>query len=195
MTSSLHEQILVVKRSTLFSDQPAWHGINSSNIHTTIATIIQHQHYMQRSLAETDDAYKQIIPYMVFTFDHKYFVVQRKATASEQRLAGKLSLGIGGHMRQEDMQGKTIFDWAKREFEEEVNYTGNLHITTLGFLNDDTNEVGKVHLGVVLLLQGDNDQISIKDEHKNGALYSKQACLDKFNEMESWSQLILPILP
>ncbi len=194
MLSSLQEQILVIKQSTLFVDTPAWHGIDNDNIESIISIITTHQEYMQRSLAETDLSYKQIIPYMIFNFANTYFVMQRKATASEQRLAGKLSLGIGGHMRQEDMHGKTIFDWAKREFEEEVSYNGNLKITTLGILNDDSSEVGKVHLGIVLLLQGDNNQIFIKDEHKSGVLLTKQECLAKFDRMESWSQLILPIL-
>lgn len=195
MSSSLQEQILVVKRNSLFTNQSAWHGIYNDNIESIVSTITTHQEYMQRSLAETDPSYKQIIPYMVFTFANKYFVMQRKSTASEQRLAGKLSLGIGGHMRQEDIIGKTIFDWAKREFEEEVSYTGSLKISTLGILNDDTNDVGKVHIGLVLLLQGDNDKISIKDEHKNGVLLTKQECLNQKNAMESWSQLILPKLP
>ena len=191
---SMQEQILVIKRTTLFDNQPAWNGINNKNIESIVAIIADHQEYMMRSLAETDFSYKQIIPYMIFTFEDKYFVMQRKATASEQRLAGKLSLGIGGHMNQEDMHGKTIFDWAQREFEEEVSYTGNLKIKTLGILNDDSNDVGKVHVGLVLLLEGDNDQIFIKSEHKNGNLMTKQECLEKLELFESWSQLILPIL-
>lgn len=194
-SSSLQEQILVVQRSILFTDQPVWQGINSTNIDATISIITQHQKYLQRFLAENDDSFKQIIPYMIFSFKNNYFVMQRKTTASEQRVAGKLSLGIGGHIKQEDMQGKTIFDWARREFEEEINYTGTLKITTLGILNDDSNDVGKVHLGLVMLLQGDNDQISIKNEHKSGKLYSKAECLTKIDAMESWSQIILPILP
>jgi predicted NUDIX family phosphoesterase len=192
---SLQEQILVVKRSTLFANEHAWHGVNNNNVESIVSTITDNQEYIERSFAETNQAYKQIIPYMIFTFGDKYFVMQRKATASEQRLAGKLSLGIGGHMREEDMTGKTIFDWAQREFEEEVSYFGELEMTILGTLNDDSNDVGKVHLGLVLLAQGDNDQIAIKDEHKSGVLMTKQECLDKFDQFEGWSQLILQILP
>lgn len=193
--SSLQEQILVVKRNTLFDHQTPWHGIYNHNIESIISTITNNQEYMLRSLAETDPSYKQIIPYMIFKYSNTYFVMQRKSTASEQRLANKLSLGIGGHMRKEDMQGKTIFDWARREFEEEVSYCGNLNITTLGALNDDSSDVGKVHLGLALLLEGDNDQIFIKDEHKNGMLLTKQECLEKFEQFETWSQMVLQILP
>lgn len=194
MISSLEEQILVVKRTALFADKPAWHGICDNNIESIVAIITTHQEYMQRALAEKDLTYKQIIPYLIFEFAGTYFVMQRKLTASEQRLAGKLSLGIGGHMRQEDMQGQTIFDWAQREFEEEVSYTGTLKITTLGILNDDSNDIGKAHLGLVLLAHGDNDQIFIKSEHKSGVLLTKQACLEQFDKFESWSQLVLKLL-
>ncbi len=193
--SSLQEQILVIKRSILFPDENAWHGLNNNNVTSIVSTITNNQEYIERASAETNQLYKQIIPYMIFTFGDKYFVMQRKATASEQRLAGKLSLGIGGHMRQEDMNGKTIFDWAQREFEEEVSYSGKLDMKILGTLNDDTNEVGKVHLGLVLLAQGDNENIAIKDEHKSGVLLTKQECLDKFDQFEGWSQLILQFLP
>ena len=192
---SMQEQILVIPRSLLFEKNPAWHGVNNKVTQDTIQTITDHQKYIVRATAETDPSYKQIIPYMVFCFNNKYFVMQRKASASEQRLAGKLSLGIGGHMRQEDIAGKTIFDWAAREFEEEVHFTGKFDIEPLGVLNDDSNEVGKVHLGLVLLLHGDSDAISIKDEHKSGILMSKQECLQKLESFENWSQLILPMLP
>ena len=60
--------------------------------------------------------YKQIIPYMIFEYADNYFLMERKSTASEQRLKSKLSLGIGGHIRQEDLDGGTIFDWASENF-------------------------------------------------------------------------------
>ena len=75
---------------------------------------------------ETDPAYKQIIPYLVFTYENKYFLMQRQKKASETRLQSKYSLGIGGHIREEDMENCTLVDWAKREFEEEIDL-GNPH--------------------------------------------------------------------
>lgn len=196
MSHSLQEQILVVLNSVLFAQNPVWQGIQKDDqvITSTISTIITHQEYIQRSLAEENQNYKQIIPYLIFKFTNTYFVMQRKITASEQRLAGKLSLGIGGHMRKEDMEGKTIFEWAQREFHEEVSYSGNLKIRTLGILNDDSNDVGKVHLGIVLLVEGDNNNIFIKNEHKTGKLMTQQECLEQFDAMENWSQTILRFL-
>lgn len=189
------ESILVVKRDTLFENHPAWHGISIDALHPLLATIVQHQESMPRGLAEKDVTYKQIISYMIFTFDSKLFVMQRKNKASEQKLANKLSIGIGGHMNQQDIQGETLFDWISREFEEEVSYEGNLAMHTLGFLNDDTNEVGQKHIGLVVLLKGDNGNITLNgDEHKSGQLLSMEECFEKFDEFESWSQLVLKAL-
>ena len=191
----LTEEILVVKRDILFKDVQPWHGISIDHLHEMLTNIVQHQESMPRYLAETNQNYKQIISYAIFTVDGKLFVMQRKSKASEQRLASKLSIGIGGHMTQQDIQGETLFDWISREFQEEVSYAGNLQMYTLGFLNDDSNEVGQRHIGLVVLLKGDNDKITLNgDEHKSGQLLSMEECFERFDEFESWSQLVLQAL-
>ena len=118
--------------------------------------------------------------------------MQRQSSASEQRLRNKYSLGIGGHIRQEDMRNSaTLFEWAQREFHEEVSYDGDLAIQPLGILNDDSDDVGKVHLGLVLLLVGNSDKISIKSELKSGKLVTLATCNNYHTSMESWSQIVL----
>lgn len=186
-----NEEILVVRRDILFQTTPAWQGIKQEVFDNFVNQIETHATYMPRAHAETNQLYKQIIPYLIFKFEDKFFVMQRKSTASEQRLASKFSLGIGGHIRQEDIVNNNIFDWAQREFEEEVSYQGTLKISNLGVLNDDDSDVGKVHLGMVLLVEGDSDQISIKDEHKSGTLLTLEECLALQPNMEMWSQMIL----
>ncbi|BDC34129.1 phosphoesterase [Candidatus Dependentiae bacterium Noda2021] len=183
------EHILVVKRLTLFQDL-AWHGLNTQGTAELVSTITHNQEFLPRSLMEQDPTYKQIIPYVIFNFQDRYFVMQRKATASEQRLKNKFSLGIGGHVRQEDVMEKPILDWAHREFHEEINYVGNLHLQPLGFLNDDTNAVGQVHLGFVILAIGDSDQIYVKSELKSGYLLTKDEIEQAYGQLESWSQIV-----
>ncbi|MCX5923319.1 MAG: hypothetical protein NTU89_02000 [Candidatus Dependentiae bacterium] len=192
--SHLSEEILVVKRSILFNETNAWSGINNQIFDQCMQTIQTHSAFMPRSHAETNPTYKQIIPYVIFTVDQKIFVMQRKTTASEQRLAHKYSIGIGGHMRQEDLSSNNIFNWALREFEEEVNYSGSKEMSKIGILNDDTNDVGKVHLGMILLLKGSSDQISIKNEHKSGMLLTLDECKALYNQMESWSQTCIDFI-
>jgi len=187
------ELILVVPRTCLF-EETAWHGLRQVNFDQYLQIIYRNKESLPRSAMETDPTYKQIIPYLIFEHDNKYFLMQRQAKASEVRLRNKFSLGIGGHIRQEDMDGETIFDWAKREFHEEVAYDGNLTITPIGILNDDSNPVGEVHIGLVLLLKGDSPFISVKSELKSGTLTSLTECAGYGESLESWSSFVLEFL-
>lgn len=188
------EQILVVKRSALFSEIEPWHGMNSSAFETLFKVVEQQQEFHPRSLMETDPTYKQIIPYLVFKHEDKYFLMQRQAKASEQRLKSKYTLGIGGHIRLEDLTNSDIMGWAQREFEEEVNYTGSYKVTPLGILNDDTDAVGQVHIGFVLLVEGDSGDISVKSELKGGELYTLEECETFYPNMEGWTQMVFDLL-
>lgn len=193
-TKTRDEAILVVKRSDIFATHAAWHGLRAEPFHDIAATITAKKEFLPRSVMETDPTYKQIIPYLVFTHQNRYFLMQRQAQASEQRLQNKYSLGIGGHIRQEDIQNNSIFDWAQREFHEEVAYEGTCTIENLGVLNDDTNSVGQVHVGLVLLLKGTSDNIAIKSELKSGQLLTIDEIKPFYNHMESWSQLVMDAL-
>ncbi len=184
------ERILVVKRSDLFPGD-TWHGIKPVDLDEYLKIIEKKKQFLWRSQMEQDPIYKQIIPYLVFKNQNKYFLMQRAATASEKRLRNKYSLGIGGHIRQEDMTHSSLFAWAKREFHEEIEYNGSFKIELIGLLNDDSNPVGRVHIGFVLLLTGDTENIQVKSELKNGVLSTLSECELVYDNLESWSQLVL----
>lgn len=188
------EQILVVKRTALFPDGKAWHGLKSTGLHEFMTTVTQEKEFHPRSIMETDPRYKQIIPYLVFTHAGKYFLMQRTGQASEQRLKNKYSLGIGGHMRREDFLSSDIMDWAQREFREEIDYKGTHIVKPLGLLNDDSNPVGEVHIGCVLLLEGDSPDISVKSELRSGQLVTIEECQPYYDMMETWSKMVLDAL-
>lgn len=188
------EKILVVERYVLFSEQAVQGFLPISNFSEYEKIVRNNQKFLWRSAMEHDPTYKQIIPYLVFNYADKYFVMQRKSTASEERLKNKYSLGIGGHIREEDLQGKSLADWSKREFEEEVNFTGNLVIEPQGIINDDSNDVGKVHVGFVFLLNGDSADISVKSELKSGELLSLEEMKPLYASMETWSQYVYNFL-
>ncbi len=189
------EKILVVNRSKILDDENLFSGfLPVNNFNQYLEIINSQKKFIWRSQAETDPTYKQIIPYLIFTFQNNFFLMQRKSTASESRLKNRYTLGIGGHIREEDIKQNNIFDWAKREFTEEVDYHGNLTIKPLGLVNDESNEVGTVHLGFIFLLNGDSGDIKIKSELKNGYLATLQECETLYSEMENWSQLSLSYL-
>ena len=203
--TQLHdEHILVVRRAHLFPIEQAWHGLKEVNFDDYLHIINHRKEFHPRSVMETNPTYKQIIPYLIFTHDNHYFLMQRKSDASETRLRNKLTLGIGGHIRQEDMssyaeaskdkQENALFTWALREFHEEVEYAGKVSVTPLGIINDDSNDVGKVHIGFALLLRGDSPAIKVKSELKHGELVSLDHCITMKQDMESWSQFVVDAL-
>lgn len=186
--------ILVVKREKLFCDGD-WQGLKTADFDRYQARIMAHQEYHPRGLMEEDPQFKQIIPYLVFKHQDHIFIMQRSIDASERRLQNMYSIGIGGHVRQEDLTNAgSVFDWARREFYEEVSYTGGLTIKPLGILNDDSNSVGVVHVGLVLLLEGDSADISVKSELKSGLLQRVNECKKLHNYLEPWSQKVIDIL-
>ncbi|MFI5333497.1 MAG: hypothetical protein ACHQVS_05350 [Candidatus Babeliales bacterium] len=189
------ENILVVKRDHLFpSDFAAWQGMKEVDFTHYINIIQAHKEFLPRSRMETDPRYKQIIPYLIFTADDRYFLMQRTSNASEQRLQNKFTLGIGGHIRQTDIGSNSLMDWAHREFHEEVAYTDAFSIEPLGILNDDSNAVGQVHIGFVLLLKGTSTNIRVKSELKSGALVTLEECLMHKEQLESWSAYVVDYL-
>jgi predicted NUDIX family phosphoesterase len=188
--SSHDEHILVVKRSHLFPTN-AWHGLKQVDFDHYLHIIDHKKEFHPRSLMEQNPLYKQIIPYLVFSHKDTFFLMQRRSDASETRLRNKLTLGIGGHIRKEDLHDSSIFSWATREFHEEVDYAGSFTIKPLGIINDDSNDVGKVHIGFVFLLTGDSAHISVKSELKSGTLVPLTECIQQHDLMESWSQFVV----
>ncbi|MGC2310962.1 MAG: hypothetical protein WA432_05045 [Candidatus Babeliaceae bacterium] len=194
------ELILVVKRDDFFPFG-AWQGLEEVNHSFFIDIIQQKKAFLPRSQMEQDSSYKQIIPYLIFTHENRYFLMQRTSTATEQRLHSKYTLGIGGHIRQEDMiendknnDYQSILNWARREFEEEINYSGSYKIEPLGILNDDSNTVGQVHVGFVFLLHGDSADISVKSELKSGQLLTLDECSPIYDSMETWTKIVFDFL-
>jgi predicted NUDIX family phosphoesterase len=184
---------LVIKRDDLFPIG-AWSGLRKVDFDEYLTIIQTKKEFMPRSHMETDPTYKQIIPYLVYTYDNRYFLMQRQAKATEQRLKSKYSLGIGGHIRQEDIGENSIFDFARREFHEEVAYTGNFEIEPLGILNDDSDAVGQVHAGFVFLLKGEHANIKVKSELKSGVLLPLEELHDFYDYMENWTKIVFDLL-
>ncbi len=189
------EKILVIKRDIILGSEHIQGFLPILNFARYQQLILKHQEFLWRSTMENDPGYKQIIPYLIFKHNDTFFVMQRKSTASETRLQNKYSLGIGGHIRQEDLgAGDTLQSWAQREFEEEVSFDGTLTIHPLGLINDDSNAVGQVHIGFVFLLEGSSSSIAIKSEHKEGKLLTLEQLKPLYGNMENWSQLVFDYL-
>jgi predicted NUDIX family phosphoesterase len=185
------EQVLVVKREDMFPDG-AWHGFVTEDL-TRHQKVIRERHsFKPRAEVENDPTYQQIIPYVVFRHGDRYFLTHRLRASSEKRLRKQYSLGVGGHINPGDLDaGDPILDGLKREWEEEVVYDGRFEATLLGFLNEDSSPVSKVHLGVVFIVEGDTPNIQIRETDKlAGELLTLDEMRIYYLAMESWSQIV-----
>lgn len=184
------EQVLVIPRKIL-SKYLCQKGISKID-QTILQKIVEDKVvFMPRERAEVAPEFKQIIPYLVFNFNKTLFLTRRRESSSEQRLAGKFSLGIGGHLRKNDLVQENIFGWAQREFLEEVDFKGLVKPNLIGLINDESNSVGQVHTGIFWLVKVDNPQIQVKEELACGTLATVRECLSVYQNMESWSQLVI----
>lgn len=184
------ENILVVQRQKIFDNQ-AFNGIEKINFNSYLDIIKSNMEFRPRYLMEEDLAFKQVIPYIVFQANNKIFVMQRKDNASEQRLKNKFSIGIGGHIRITDVNSDSIIDWAKREFHEEVIFNDHFDAKIIGLVNDESTFVGKVHIGVVILIVSQSENIKVRSELKSGKLVALRDLYKYEDDMENWSQIII----
>ncbi len=162
------EQILVVKASIIF-EKGVWQGLKTDNLDYYVDLIKNNCEFKRRGDVEEDDSFQQIIPYIVFNFKDQYFIYKYLPKAGEQRLVDTYQLGVGGHINKEDIkEGKDILEEGMmREWNEEVNFNGNiLEKKLVGLLNDSSQPVEKVHLGLVYNFVGDSPEISIKETDK-----------------------------
>ena len=188
------EKILVVHRDILFPAGTFSGFLPMESLKTLEDIVKENKKFLWRSAMEVDARYKQICQYLIFNYEDKYFLMQRKSSASQQRLKNKHTLGIGGHIRELDIAEKSIAQWADREFGEEILYDGTYDMQPLGVINDERDEVGVVHTGFVYLLKGNSANIKIKSELKQGRLLTLDECEGFYDTMESWSQFVFKYL-
>ena len=151
---------------------------------------------MDRETAEEDVTFKQIIPYLVVKFEDKYLLYKRTKKISESRLREKLSIGIGGHINPiDEVEGSIINEALKRELAEEISLQISKEPVAIGFINDDNNEVGRVHLGVVFTVEADSSEFEVMEKENIVAEWAtKEQLKADFDRLESWSQLIIDIV-
>ena len=191
------ENILVVRRS-LFEQLGAFQGL-CFDVERYLPAFLARENnfFTPRGPAETNPELKQIIPYVLLVHGDSVFHYVRGKKAGEQRLVAKGSVGIGGHMNDGD-EGLFALDRdaynvaVQRETAEEVfietKYTN--HVVAL--LNDDSNEVGKVHLGVVHIFRLESDAARKREAVITESGFQKIADLRALRDaLETWSQLCI----
>ncbi len=156
--------------------------------------------FMPRSQAEQDPSHKQLIAYVIMAYRGKYFSYVRGRRAGETRLVGNRSIGIGGHINPIDADNSSLFAYlydnyltaVLREVAEEVSVETNYTDSVVALLNDDSNDVGSVHLGIVHYWNLDAPNIDKREQMITQMTFMTPEELQQVRDtLETWSQKCL----
>ncbi len=151
--------------------------------------------YLDRPVAEDDPDHKQLIPYVVVRDGPRVFLMQRTDAGGDARLHGKASIGVGGHLNPVDDGEDRLMAGLRREWAEELEADWEPEFRLVGVLNDDTNPVGAVHLGVVFEVQADGRHVAVRERDKlDGAFVEPYSIREAWDRLETWSQLVADAL-
>ncbi len=151
-----------------------------------------HGEFRPRSEAETDPSWKQLIPYLLLRDGERIFLMRRTKAGGDERLHDRYTIGIGGHVNPEDAD---VLGGLRREWAEEIEADFEPDFRPVGLLNDDENEVGAVHLGLVYAADAGGRPVEIREKHKlEGAFASVDAVAGVQDRLETWSALLFEFL-
>ncbi|MEY2493465.1 MAG: hypothetical protein QOH24_2416 [Verrucomicrobiota bacterium] len=194
------ENVLVVKRS-LFDQLGSFQGLNFEP-QRYLGTLLSrgNNFFLPRTTAEHDPTHKQIIPYAIIAHGDRVLHYVRGKKAGEQRLVAKGSIGIGGHMNDTD---ESLFAWdeeayragVEREVTEEVRIDTTFDDQIVALLNDDSSEVGRVHLGVVHVFKLSQPKVTKREAMITSLEFlNREQLLVRRDSLETWSQLCVDSL-
>ena len=188
------EKVLTVPTGCLWEQVTyAERGLITEGANALVDVVASYGGFLDRSAAETDPSHKQIIPYAVVSHLGSYFLLQRKSTQNERRLHNKFSLGVGGHINPSPGVPKTglIQDGLNREVHEELHIEPGFRQRFVGLINDDTTDVGRVHLGVLFDLEVASDDVSVRETSKMAGGWALLGRLgEAYSSLETWSQIV-----
>ena len=157
------ERVLCFKR-VLFEELGVFQGISlETEKYLPVVTSSSKITYLNRSEAELDKRYKQLIPYVLVICNGKILRYRRGKGGGETRLHGLYSVGIGGHIAEEDnglfTKAVGYTESMLRELKEEVDID-EANQTVVAVINDDSTEVGYVHFGVVHVMHVADESVA-----------------------------------
>lgn len=195
-----NENVLVIRRS-LFDQLGSFQGLSfEPEKYLNMLLSRGNNFFFPRAQAESDPAYKQIIPYALVAFENKVLYYVRGKKAGEQRLVAKGSIGIGGHMNETD---ESLFAWdeqayragVEREVNEEIKIDTQFEDRIVALLNDDMTDVGRVHLGIVHVFKLAQPKVEKREAMIRGLTFlTKAELMDRRESLETWSQICVDSL-
>ena len=184
---SAAEQVLVIPRASIMGD-PGWLGLTTDGLATFEALVRAHGEFRDRAEMEIDRSWKQVIPYLVLRDGARYFLMRRTRAGTDARLHDRWSIGVGGHLNPGDVD---LAGGLRREWPEEVEADFEPEFTLVGLLNDDTTDVGSVHVGAVYVADAAGRAVAIRETDKLAGSFAEPAEVAAVvDRMETWSALV-----
>ena len=181
------ELVYVVPRAAVIA-AAGWHGIRTTGVSELVEEVARAGRFEPRPEMERDPAFKQVIPYLVLRDGERYFLMQRTRAGGDERLHDRWSIGVGGHINPGD---GGIDGGLRREWAEELEADFVPEFRLVGLLNDDTTDVGKVHLGVIHVADAGGRPVSIRETDKlTGGFAPPSVVAAVAEDLETWSALV-----
>lgn len=187
------ELVYVVPREIVIpGPDDGWLGIRTATADALLGTIAGAGRFASRPVMEGDPAFKQIIPYLVLRDGPRWFLMQRTRGGADSRLHDRWSIGVGGHLNPGDAD---IAGGLAREWREELVADFDPDYCFVGLLNDDTTEVGRVHLGVVFEADAGGRPVTVRETAKlRGGFASSDEVRAVRDRLETWSRIVFDLL-
>jgi len=197
VANKLAERVLVVP-AALFHETGVFQGF-SADVDRYLSRLLDAAQlsYRPRTEVETDPSFKQLIPYVVLRCGELVFHYARGQRGTEARLRALRSIGVGGHISQDDSNlfGDPYREGMLRELAEEVYLESEYTERCAGLINDDSNAVGQVHLGIVHIFELTEPKVRRREQALTKAGFAPLAELrGQREEFETWSQFVLDVL-
>ena len=187
MTDPGAERVLVVPRD-LVPDRGAWYGLRTEGLAAFLDVVREHGRYEPRDTMERDPSFKQVIPYIVLRDRDRYFLMRRTRAGGDARLHDRWSIGVGGHLNPGDAG---LYGGLRREWREELVADFEPAFEPLALLNDDTTDVGAVHLGVVFVADAAGRPVEVRETHKlTGSFAAPAEVAAGVDHLETWSRIV-----
>ncbi len=187
------ERVLVLPRDQLPGgcDFSGVRPADASDLRALLGAVSVHGTFVDRGLAEDSPQWKQLIPYVVVRDGDAVFLMERTDAGADARLHHKASIGVGGHLNPVDDGEDPLLVGLAREWAEELVADWEPEFRIAALLNDDSNPVGAVHIGVVFEVRADGRPVAVRETHKlSGRFVPLAQALAAWDRLETWSQLV-----